>query len=112
MDPQSPLLEEMSRDAPDHEEDHSFYEDTPAYKALKDANVLETKYRRSSVEDIFTGTDVVARANKASNLAARCAHGYFCLPGLGCCLYHATHIAFQATFVIDEEETQEDPKKK
>ncbi|KAK7247744.1 hypothetical protein SO694_00088149 [Aureococcus anophagefferens] len=81
----------MSRDAPD-QEDHSFYEDTPAYKALKDANVLETKYRRSSVEDIFTGTDVVARANKASNLAARCAHGYFCLPGLGCCLYHATHM--------------------
>ncbi|KAH8096460.1 hypothetical protein JL720_3832 [Aureococcus anophagefferens] len=48
----------MSRDAPD-QEDHSFYEDTPAYKALKDANVLETKYRRSSVEDIFTGTDVL-----------------------------------------------------
>ena len=38
MDPQSPLLEEMSRDAPD-QEDHSFYEDTPAYKALKDAKM-------------------------------------------------------------------------
>ena len=89
-DHNAPLLNEMHRE--EAELHPSFYEDTPAYRALKDANVLETKYRRKSVDDIFTGVDIVATANKGSNLRSRCLHGYYCLPGVGCCLYHSTHL--------------------
>ena len=85
----SPLLASMHREA--HDEAKETYEDTPAYKALKEAGVLATQYRRTCVDDIFTGVDVVATADSKGNLLSRCFHGYYCLPGLGCLLYHMSH---------------------
>eukprot|EP00316_Scyphosphaera_apsteinii_P000988 CAMPEP_0119315806 /NCGR_PEP_ID=MMETSP1333-20130426/37246_1 /TAXON_ID=418940 /ORGANISM="Scyphosphaera apsteinii, Strain RCC1455" /LENGTH=521 /DNA_ID=CAMNT_0007321273 /DNA_START=39 /DNA_END=1604 /DNA_ORIENTATION=+ len=67
------------------------YEDTPAYKALNDAGVLTTTYRRKDVSDIFTGVDVRANATQQSNMMARL-KSCWCIPGIGCCLYNMSHI--------------------
>lgn len=80
----APLMQDMHRDAP-------AYEDTPAYEALKKAGVLETKYRRTSIEDIFTGKDIQANSTQSLNLWKRLQSCYF-FPGLGCMIYHGTHI--------------------
>mmetsp|Transcript_39511 Transcript_39511/g.104274 ORF Transcript_39511/g.104274 Transcript_39511/m.104274 type:complete len:309 (-) Transcript_39511:1302-2228(-) len=75
-----PLLQEIHREA---------YEDTPAYEVLKNAGVLETKYRRSTIDDIFTGADVKANTSQSDNLWKRLMSLYYCG---GCCIYNCTHI--------------------
>jgi len=75
-------MQEMHREA---------YEDTPAYEVLKKAGVLETKYRRETIDDIFTGTDIKANSTRGNDIWQR-AKSCYCVPGLGCCVYHATHI--------------------
>lgn len=67
------------------------YEDTPAYEVLKKAGVLETKYRRASIDDIFTGIDVQSNTTKSANFWRRL-QSCWCIPGLGCCIYGLTHI--------------------
>merc|ERR1719473_2591330 len=62
LDVRTPLMQEMHRGA---------YEDTPAYEVLKTAGVLETKYRRANIDDIFTGKDVKANTTKSHNLWKR-----------------------------------------
>jgi len=71
--------------------ERALYEDTPAYQVLKNAGVLETKYRRASIDDIFTGKDVKANTSAYENWLARL-KSCWCVPGLGCCLYNMTHI--------------------
>ena len=51
----APTSDAMHRDG--------LFEDTPAYHVLRDNGVLTTKYRRDTVEDIFTGTDVKANSD-------------------------------------------------
>jgi len=64
-------------------------EDTPAYRTLKENGVLCTKYRRSSVEDLFTGVDLMANTDAWANIKTRALWcGY--TPGL-CCVYSCTH---------------------
>jgi len=67
------------------------YEDTPAYEALKAAGVLCSKYRRSSIEDIFTGKDVKANSSAANNIYERLKSCYYC-PIAGCLVYNCSHI--------------------
>ena len=55
----SPLLEYAAREAED-----VHYEDTPAYRALKEANVLETRYRRASVDDVGARAATPRRASR------------------------------------------------
>jgi len=66
------------------------FEDTPAYKALKEAGVLCREHRRCSVDDIFTGRDLTANTDARQNIMERMHYGW-CIPGLGCCLYDSTH---------------------
>lgn len=68
------------------------FEETPAYRALKEAGVLCTRYRRTSVEDIFTGKDLKAESGRANDLKQRLLHGYYCCPIIGCLAYKATHL--------------------
>lgn len=75
-----------------NDQDHAGgYEDTPAYEVLKRAGVLEIKYRRDTIDDIFTGKDLKANSNKANDWTQRFKYGW-CLPGIGCILYASTHI--------------------
>lgn len=67
-------------------------EDTPAYRTLLDAGLLETKYRKKRFEDIFDlGLDLKANSTKGNDMTVKCLHGYYLLPVIGCCVYHATH---------------------
>ena len=57
----------------DHEADgHPHMEDTPAYAALNAAGLLTTNYRRTDIEDIFTGHDLRANTTQSDNIKARC----------------------------------------
>ncbi|KAL1498738.1 hypothetical protein AB1Y20_014048 [Prymnesium parvum] len=80
--PVGPSLPLMERD----NDVVTLYEDTPSYEVLKNANVLTTRYRRSSVDDIFTGTDLRATSTRENNLIerAKCCFN-------ACCLYTLTH---------------------
>ena len=50
--------------------------------------LLTTQYRRTNVEDIFTGLDVQANTDAVQNIKTRCGWGYY----TGCCvLYGCTH---------------------
>ena len=83
MAPMAPTSDAMHREG--------FFEETPAYHVLRDNGVLTTKYRRDTVEDIFTGTDVKANSDAGKNLMEKLKSCYF-LPGVGCMLYGSTHI--------------------
>ena len=83
------------------------YEDTPSYEALKKAGVLTTKFRRTSIEDIFTGVDRRANSSSGANWNAKF-KSCWCLPGIGCLIYNATHIetfvpAGHVGFLMDEQ---------
>jgi hypothetical protein len=54
--------------------------------------VLCTEYRRNSIEDIFTGTDIKANSSQGKNIKERLMSGVYCFPLLGYLLYHGTHI--------------------
>eukprot|EP00419_Tripos_fusus_P019601 CAMPEP_0172744204 /NCGR_PEP_ID=MMETSP1074-20121228/134558_1 /TAXON_ID=2916 /ORGANISM="Ceratium fusus, Strain PA161109" /LENGTH=515 /DNA_ID=CAMNT_0013575107 /DNA_START=24 /DNA_END=1571 /DNA_ORIENTATION=+ len=69
----------------------SHLEDTPAYRVLLSANLLTTKYRKKTFEDIFTGVDYTANSTKANDMCERCKWGYYWCPILGCILYKCTH---------------------
>jgi len=69
-------------------------EDTPAYKTLKEAGILVTKYRKQCFEDIFDGVDLSANSSKSNDLVQKCIYGYFVCPILGCILYNTTHTEF------------------
>eukprot|EP00931_Biecheleriopsis_adriatica_P115667 TRINITY_DN91436_c0_g1_i1.p1 TRINITY_DN91436_c0_g1~~TRINITY_DN91436_c0_g1_i1.p1 ORF type:complete len:580 (-),score=133.52 TRINITY_DN91436_c0_g1_i1:483-2063(-) len=70
-------------------------EDTPAYATLRRAGLLTTKFRKTCFEDIFDGdTDLSANSSKYNDLVQKCKYCYYCVPGLGCYLYRATHIEF------------------
>ena len=91
-------MSEVKRVAPDYLAPTSdamhrdgLFEDTKAYNVLRDNGVLTTKYRRDTVEDIFTGTDVKANSDAGKNLMEKLKTCYF-LPGVGCALYSFTHI--------------------
>lgn len=71
------------------EDDKAHYEDTKAYNALKSAGVLCAQYRRRSIEDIFTGLDLMANSTMEINLCERAKMCYWCG---GCLVYHATHV--------------------
>lgn len=77
-----PLTQEMHREG---------FEDTPAYEVLKTAGVLCTKYRRDTIDDIFTGKDIKANSSTSNDMWQRIKSCY-CLPGIGCCIYNSTHI--------------------
>jgi len=74
------------------EDGHAHMEDTPAYAALTAAGLLTTKYRRTDIEDIFTGHDLRANTTQADNIKARCLSCYYCCVGIP--IYHATHAEF------------------
>merc|ERR1719327_1285648 len=81
-----PLMKHQDRAAVGH------HEDTPSYEALKRAGVLTTKYRRGSIEEIFTGKDVTANSSAQKNIWERFKSGCYVLPGLGHLAYRMTHI--------------------
>jgi regulator of protease activity HflC (stomatin/prohibitin superfamily) len=66
-------------------------EDTPAYIALRDAGLLNTEFRKSTFEDIFGGIDLRANSSKKNDCCEKAKFCY-CVPILGCILYHSTHI--------------------
>lgn len=68
-------------------------EDTPAYTALLKANLLTTKYRKRSFEEIFTGIDLRANSSKGNDLWQKAYSCYFC-PVIGCLIYSLTHNEF------------------
>ena len=51
--------------------------------------MLETRYRRASVDDIFTGVDLKANTTLSDNMRLKC--GYYLCPILGCIAYGASH---------------------
>jgi len=69
-------------------------EDTPAYKTLKEAGILVTKYRKQCFEDIFDGVDLSANSSKSNNLMQKCIFGYYVCPVVGCIIYKSTHTEF------------------
>ena len=46
-------------------------EDSPAYEVMRANGLLTTKYRRESVEDIFTGLDIKANTTHMGNIKVR-----------------------------------------
>jgi len=66
-------------------------EDTPAYRTLLTAGLLNTTFRKNTFEDIFTGVDLQANSSKGNDLVQKCKFGYFLCPVLGCIVYNATH---------------------
>lgn len=66
-------------------------EDTPAYKTLKQADLLATGYRKKSFEDIFDCGDLKPNSSKQSNMWERFKYGYFCCPVVGAIAYNVTH---------------------
>jgi len=64
-------------------------EDTPAYNALKQAGLLCTRFRRNSVEDIFTGADLRANSSQQNDIQEKLKNCYYCG---GCCIYSCTHV--------------------
>jgi len=87
----APFLQTMNSGAP---QELAHLEDTPAYRTLVEANLLTTKYRKQSFEDIFVGKDLKANSTKWNNDVARCKWGYYCCPIIGCMLYNAGHSEF------------------
>jgi len=81
-DETAPLVKTMQREA---------YEDTPAYEVLKQSGVLEKTYFRKTIDDIFTGKDVKATSSSENDWLQRL-KSCWCVPGIGCCIYSATHI--------------------
>jgi hypothetical protein len=66
-------------------------EESPAYEAMRDNGLLTTKYRRQSVDDIFTGTDLKANTDAVANIRERMLYGYYCCPIGGMMAYGFTH---------------------
>jgi len=77
-----------------NQDDLHHMEDTPAYATLRKAGLLNTTFRKQSFEDIFEGVDLQANSSKSNDLVQKCKYGYYCLPGIGCLLYKATHAEF------------------
>merc|ERR1719277_2995636 len=74
---------------PDQELAHM--EDTPAYRTLLKAGLLNTSFRKKNFEDIFTGIDLKANSSKGNDLVQKCKYGVYCCPVIGCCVYNCTH---------------------
>jgi regulator of protease activity HflC (stomatin/prohibitin superfamily) len=63
------------------------FEESPAYEAMRQNGLLATQYRRSSVEEIFTGIDIKSNTDHKNNIKLRCMYGGYCFP----CIYGCTH---------------------
>lgn len=64
-------------------------EDTPSYSILSHYGLLTTKYRKMAFDDLFEEKDMQPNSSLSSNMAWRCLFGYYCIPCIGCCLYHS-----------------------
>lgn len=69
-----------------------FGEDAPAYKVLQDANLLVTKYRKQSFEDIFEECDLTPNSSHSKNFDMRMKYGVYWTPGCGFLLYVSFYI--------------------
>jgi len=92
-DEAAPILQQMGGGGMGGGGDMFHMEDTPAYRTLKDANLLTTRYRKKTFDDIFIGVDMRANASKAGNVMARIKSGW-CIPVVGCALYNCSHTEF------------------
>jgi len=63
------------------------FEESPAYEVLKVNGLLTTKYRRASVEEIFTGLDIKSTTDWVKNIRLRLQWGAYCL----CPFYKCMH---------------------
>jgi len=88
----APMLQSMDPVPVGKRASETHMEDTPAYAILSRANMLESKYRKKTFDDIFEKDDLRANSSNDNNMKQRCLYGYYCLPGIGCCLYKATHM--------------------
>lgn len=87
----------MMRDEPgddflaDHDTDvQQRREDSKAYTALRENNMLTTRYRRETVEAIFQGDDLQSNTSHWDNIVKRFQLGAYC-----CCpFYGCTHTEF------------------
>mmetsp|Transcript_58143 Transcript_58143/g.116840 ORF Transcript_58143/g.116840 Transcript_58143/m.116840 type:complete len:523 (-) Transcript_58143:223-1791(-) len=78
---EAPQTDDMDRGKP-------LMEESKAYEVMRVNGLLTTQYRRTNVEDIFTGLDVKANTDAVQNIKTRCGWGYY----TGCCvLYGCTH---------------------
>ena len=80
-------------------------EHTPAYACLLSSNVLETKYRRLDIDDIFTGADLKANTSISKNMTMR---AKWFLTGVGILAYDCLHTEFfvpanHIGFIMDNE---------
>merc|ERR1719230_2248490 len=87
--PEAELMMDRGGECMDDAIEHA--EDTPAYGALKAGGLVNTQYRRTSVEDIFTGLDLRANSSKDNDLRTRCLFCYYIPPFCGACVYNAIH---------------------
>lgn len=62
-------------------------EDTPAYAVLQEYNLLDTRYRKDSFEDIFTEMDLTPNSSQSHTLAKRFKWGVYCTPFCGLIFY-------------------------
>merc|ERR1719453_2960085 len=74
------------------DDDHGGMEETPAYQALSRAGLVCTEYRRTSIEDIFTGLDLRATSSKDNDLMKKCMYCYYVPPFCGMCIYNAMNV--------------------
>lgn len=70
--------------------DGSQYEDTPSYRALAEAGILCTRYRRTTVADIFTGADFSANSSLTKIRMQKFWWCWYCAVGAPC--YECTHV--------------------
>eukprot|EP00929_Paragymnodinium_shiwhaense_P021402 TRINITY_DN13966_c0_g1_i8.p1 TRINITY_DN13966_c0_g1~~TRINITY_DN13966_c0_g1_i8.p1 ORF type:complete len:193 (-),score=37.53 TRINITY_DN13966_c0_g1_i8:405-983(-) len=90
MEEKAPILHSMEAETVGL----SHLEDTPAYRTLLQAGLIETRYRKKCFEDIFEGLDLKANSSKQNDLKQKCLTGYFCCPVIGCFVYNCTHTEF------------------
>mmetsp|Transcript_79428 Transcript_79428/g.206349 ORF Transcript_79428/g.206349 Transcript_79428/m.206349 type:complete len:526 (+) Transcript_79428:101-1678(+) len=86
-----PMLQQMGSGSPQLDHELAHMEDTPAYRTLLRAGLLNTSFRKKNFEDIFTGIDLQANSSKGNDLIQKLKYGVFCCPVIGCCVYNCTH---------------------
>jgi len=88
---EAPLQPTMAAPTLGGKQELAHMEDTPAYRTLLQNGLLNSTFRKSSFEDIFTGVDLQANSSKGNNLFQKFKYGVYCCPVVGCCVYHCTH---------------------
>jgi len=93
-DERVPIMKHMEPTTIGANQSLAHMEDTPAYRTLLQANLLEDRYRKKVFDDIFDGIDLKANSSNYNDCKQKCLFGYYCCPIIGCGIYKCSHLEF------------------